>query len=127
MQYDNPQTGERSLKRAGSPLADGQPASKQHRVQGGKAAIAKPVLANYDSDDGRIIELKQQGYADQYVCERMTQEGRTSYVAKTISSRWLRLRKALQQAEDDKLDDELSDWHVGEVGSNASCTYLVLN
>ena len=103
------------MKRAASLSAGGQSKPKGLRVQGGKAAIPKRIVADYDSDDGRIIELKQQGYSDKYVCERMTQEGRTSYVSKSISSRWLRLRKATQQAEDDKLDDELSDWHVGEV------------
>lgn len=45
----------------------------------------------------------------------MIQEGRTRYVPKSVGSRWLRLRKALAEAEDEKLDDELSDWHVGDV------------
>lgn len=44
------------------------------------------------------------------------------YVPKTISSRWLRLRRLLEQAENDRLDDELSDWHIGEVGLNYMAT-----
>lgn len=77
--------------------------------------MPKRIVADYDSDDGRIITLKQQGYSDEYVAQRLMDEGRVRYVPKTVGSRWLRLRKALQEAEDEKLDDELSDWHVGEV------------
>lgn len=79
------------------------------------APTAKKIEANYDSDDGRIIELKQLGYSDEYVSNKLIEEGRIRYVPKTIGSRYLRLRKALEEAEDNKLDDELTDWHVGEV------------
>lgn len=84
-------------------------------MQGGKAAVAKRIVADYDSDDGRIIDLKQQGYPDDFVAKKLVEEGRIRYVPKTVGSRWLRLRKALERAEEDKLDDELSDWHEGEV------------
>lgn len=84
-------------------------------MPGGKAAVPKRIVADYDSDDGRIISLKQQGYGDEYVSSKLIQEGRIRYVPKTVGSRWIRLRKALEQAENEKLDDELSDWHVGEV------------
>lgn len=85
------------------------------RVAGGVAPTAKPVTADYDSDDGRIIELKQLGHADEYVAAKLVEEGRIRYVGKTIGSRYLRLRKVLDDKEDEKLDDELTDWHVGEV------------
>ena len=114
-QYENPQTGERSRKRELSPNAKEDQTAKKLRVPGGRAAIPKRIVADYDSDDGRIISLKQQGYSDEYVAQKLIQEGRIRYVPKTVGSRWLRLRKALEQAEDEKLDDELSDWHVGEV------------
>ena len=103
-----------------SSSVNGEPSAKRlasGRVEGGKPAISKRVVADYDSDDGRIVSLKQQGYTDEYVCQKMIQEGRMRYVAKTVSSRWLRLRRALQQVEDEMLDDELSDWHMGEVCS----------
>jgi len=41
-------------------------------------------------------------------------------VPKTVGSRWLRLRKALEKAEEERLDDELSDWHAGEVSAYGS-------
>ncbi|KAF2210615.1 hypothetical protein CERZMDRAFT_99232 [Cercospora zeae-maydis SCOH1-5] len=84
------------------------------RVLGGIAAISKRICADYDSDDARIIELKQQSYSDEHVAAKLREEGRIRYVPKTVGSRWLRLRKVLEQREDERLDDELSDWHVGE-------------
>jgi hypothetical protein len=100
------------------------------RVPGGVAPLAKPITVDYDSDDGRIIDLKQQGYSDAQVADTLRQEGRTRYVDKTIGSRFLRIRKLLLAKEDEQLDDELSDWHVGEVrsfcSSMASAIYIDL-
>ncbi|KXT00037.1 hypothetical protein AC578_4875 [Pseudocercospora eumusae] len=109
-EYYDPQTGEGAAarNRAAPDLA------KSLRVPGGLAATSKKITADYDSDDGRIIELKQQGYSDEYVAEKLQQEGRIRYVGKTVGSRWLRLRKVLEDQEDERLDDELSDWHIGE-------------
>lgn len=127
-QYYNPQTGEesqpqidrKSRKRRAPPSARDQNASKKSRVKGGRPAYNKEIVADYDTDDGRIITLKQQGYTDDYVAQKMISEGRMKYVPKTVGSRWLRLRKVLEAAENERLDDELSDWHVGEVRSSDS-------
>lgn len=89
-------------------------------MKGGRPAYNKEIVADYDTDDGRIITLKQQGYTDDYVAQKMISEGRMKYVPKTVGSRWLRLRKVLEAAENERLDDELSDWHVGEVRSSGS-------
>ncbi|EGP90786.1 unnamed protein product [Zymoseptoria tritici ST99CH_1E4] len=104
VEYYNPQTKEtaRGVKK------------RRLRVEGGTAPLAKPITVDYDSDDGRIIELKQQGYSDAQVADTLRQEGRVRYTDKTIGSRYLRLRKAVLEKEDEVLDDELSDWHVGE-------------
>ncbi|KAK0779180.1 hypothetical protein LTR02_009217 [Friedmanniomyces endolithicus] len=109
--YENPQTGEScSLTNAGSSKKSDR-ANKGSRVVGGKAVLPKRVVVDYDSDDGRIITLKQQGFSDEYVSQKLIQEGRIRYQAKTVTSRWLRLRKALEAAENERMDDELSDWH----------------
>lgn len=85
------------------------------RVPGGKAAGPKPIKANYDADDARIVDLKQQGFSDEYVARKLRDEGRIRYVARTVGSRWLRIRKALEAKEEEILEDEMSDWHDGEV------------
>ena len=88
---------------------------------GGKAVLSKRVVVDYDSDDGRIITLKQQGFSDEYVSQKLIQEGRIRYQAKTVTSRWLRLRKALEAAENERMDDELSDWHEDDVSTCSRC------
>jgi hypothetical protein len=85
------------------------------RVAGGKAAGPKPIKANYDADDARIVDLKQQGWSDEYVARKLAEEGRIRYVGRTVGSRWLRIRKALEAKEEEILEDEMSDWHDGEV------------
>lgn len=77
--------------------------------------MAKRIRADYDSDDARIIELKQQSYTDDAVATKLAEEGRMRYKATTVGSRWARLKKLLEEKEDQKLDDELTDWHVEDV------------
>ena len=63
-----------------------------------------------------------EGEKDDAVARILKEEGRVVYTAKTIGSRWLRLKKIFEQKEEDRLDDELSDWHIGEV----SCPFSLL-
>ncbi|TKA43810.1 hypothetical protein B0A54_05569 [Friedmanniomyces endolithicus] len=110
-------TGEScDLTHTGSPKESDR-VRKSSRVVGGKAVLSKRVVVDYDSDDGRIITLKQQGFSDEYVSQKLIQEGRIRYQAKTVTSRWLRLRKALEAAENERMDDELSDWHEDDVST----------
>lgn len=60
------------------------------------------------------MDLKDQGYTDEYVAEKMKSEGRTRYVPRSVGSRYLRLRQAIDKSHDAVLDDELSDWHIEE-------------
>lgn len=54
----------------------------------------------------------------------MAEERRTRYAPKTIASRFNKLRRIAESREDEKLDDELSDWHVGEVRQVATDSTL---
>jgi hypothetical protein len=85
------------------------------RVAGGRPAIAKRVTADLDSDDELIVRMKNAKYLEKDIADRLIQEGRTKYNPKTIGTRWARLKRALQQAQEEKLDDELTDWHDGDV------------
>lgn len=114
-QNENPQTGARGTKREHSPTTQTDDSAKRPRVLGGKAPVSKPITGDGDSDDERIYELKNQGYPDEQVARKLIEEGRVRYVPKTIASRYVRLKQIKDQREDDRLDDELSDWHVGEV------------
>lgn len=72
-----------------------------------------------DSDDEIIVAMKQQNATDHEVANRLISEGRTRYNYKTISSRWIRLRNVLAKREDELLDEDLTDWHEGEVGRSS--------
>lgn len=79
--------------------------------------MSKKVVADMDSDDEIIYSMKQNGYKDRDIRERLINEGRTRYHPKTISTRWARLKRCVEAHADELLDEELSDWHVGEVRS----------
>jgi len=59
--------------------------------------------------------MKQQNYTEQAIADRLAKEGRTCYDPKTIGSRWIRIRKVLQTAADELLDEDLIDWREAEV------------
>ncbi|KAI9699548.1 MAG: hypothetical protein M1820_007179 [Bogoriella megaspora] len=103
----------RAKKRDKSPT-NRKVAPKRQRVEGGRAAIAKKVTADLDSEDEIIVTMKQQNWSDRDVAYHLIAQGRINYDRKTIATRWARLRKALAEREDQLLDDELTDWHEGE-------------
>jgi hypothetical protein len=90
---------------------------KKLKVDGGRPAVAKKVTANLDSDDELIVRMKNAKYLEKDIAERLAKEGRINYHPKTIGTRWARIKKMLQRVQDEMLDDELTDWHDGDVGS----------
>lgn len=54
------------------------------------------------------------GVRDEEVVAELCKRGLTKYDPKSISSRWQRMRKCMQDAQDELLDEELTDWHMGE-------------
>ncbi|KAI9661153.1 MAG: hypothetical protein M1821_009480 [Bathelium mastoideum] len=99
-------------KRPASP--DTKTAPKRKRIEGGRAAQAKKVTADLDSEDEIIVQMKQKNFSDRDVAYQLVSEGRINYDRKTIATRWARLRKALAEREDQLLDEDLTDWHEGE-------------
>ena len=69
-----------------------------------------------NSDDELIVRMKGERFTDKQIAARLREEGRVDYHYKTISSRWVRLKRALEQKQDQDLDDQLTDWHEGDVG-----------
>nr|OQO26548.1 hypothetical protein B0A51_08795 [Rachicladosporium sp. CCFEE 5018] len=100
---------------ADSPQPSKKPVKREiQRPDGTVVAGPRPIKRDYDSDDERLIQLKQMGHADTYVATQLAKEGRVKYNARTISGRWQRIRKVLEEKEEEQLDDELTDWHEGE-------------
>lgn len=87
------------------------------RVRGGRAALPKPVTADLDSEDEIILRMKEDGFTDQQVVNKLKEENRVRYDRKTIGSRFLRIQAALAAKQDERLEAEETDWHEGEVRS----------
>lgn len=85
------------------------------RIEGGRPAIPKKIVADLDSDDQIIVRMKEQKFTDIEIRDHLISEGRINYNAKTISSRWGRLRRVLEARADELLDEKLIEWHAGEV------------
>lgn len=69
-----------------------------------------------DSDDELIVQMKQARYLEKDIADRLKAEGRTNYASKSIGTRWARIKQVLQIKQDDLLDEDMSEWHEGDVG-----------
>jgi hypothetical protein len=115
----NPFRGTDSKKR---PAADEVlPTKRQKRykmgtaVKGGHAPSFKPITVDLDEEDQMIVDMKQQGYKDEDIVVRLIEKGFTRYEPRSVGCRWMRIRKKTQEYEEKLLDEELTDWHIGEV------------
>lgn len=59
--------------------------------------------------------MRDKGVPDREIAATLTEQGLTNYSVKTINSRYIRIKAALAARLDQRLDDELTDWHEGEV------------
>lgn len=84
-------------------------------VKGGHAPSFKPITVDLDEEDQMIVDMKQQGYKDEDVVERLIEKGFTRYEPRSVNCRWIRIRKKTQEYEEMLLDEQLTDWHIGEV------------
>ena len=77
--------------------------------------MAKKVVAEMDSDDELIFNMKNAKFLEKDIAKRLADEGRIHYNPKTIVTRWARLKKAMQAKQDELLYADLTDWHDGDV------------
>lgn len=84
-------------------------------MSGDAFAEQRPITADLDSTDEMIISMKDGGYSNEQICAALVKDGRVHYDKKTVGSRYLRIKSAVAEREEARLDDELTDWHEGEV------------
>lgn len=77
----------------------------------------KDITVELDSDDEIILTMKDQGIKDEVVMERLIAEGRTKYNSKTISTRYIRMKRVLETAEEKQMEEDFSDFHEDEVST----------
>ena len=59
--------------------------------------------------------LRKENYSDKDISKKLEEEFGLIYKPKSIASRLAKLQKEKQAEEDQRLDEDLDDWHVGEV------------
>lgn len=95
---------------------------KKFRVAGGRVAVAKKISADLDSDDDMLVQMREAGCTDMQIADALANSGRVRYDKKTIASRYARIKDKMARREDQRLEDELTDWHEGEVRD--ACTQV---
>lgn len=65
--------------------------------------------------DSRMWVLRKENYSDKDISKKIEEEFGIVYKPTSIASRLPKIQREKQAEEDERLDDELSDWHVGEV------------
>jgi hypothetical protein len=88
-------------------------------------AEGRPISADMDSTDELIVTMKEQGYSNEKVVAKLQEQGRIKYDKKTVGTRYIRIKTAIAQRVEQQLDDELTDWHEGEV--NLRCWHIKYN
>ncbi|KAF2431222.1 hypothetical protein EJ08DRAFT_678518 [Tothia fuscella] len=87
---------------------------KRTRKSGDPMAEQRTISADLDSTDEMIVNMKDGGYSNEQVSQALVKDGRIHYDKKTVGSRYLRLKSAIAERTEQRLDDELTDWHEGE-------------
>jgi hypothetical protein len=85
------------------------------RLNGKSFVEGRPISADLDSTDELIVNMKEQGCSNEKIVLKLQEQGRVNYDKKTVGTRYIRIRAAITQRLDQQLDDELTDWHEGEV------------
>ncbi|CAI6340224.1 unnamed protein product [Periconia digitata] len=75
-------------------------------------AYHKKVGADLDSDDELLLEMRDNGYSDRQIADRLAMEGRVRYDTKSIATRVYRLRQAQAQHVDYLLKEGYVEWRV---------------
>jgi len=70
--------------------------------------------------------MKRQGFSDKQISDRLKREGLTDYQPASIGSRYKRIQQKITNVNDELLDEELSDWHDGEVRRSIMLQLYVL-
>jgi hypothetical protein len=84
-------------------------------MNGDVFAEQRPITADIDSTDELIINMKDGGCSNEQISDKLKADGRVHYDKKTVGSRYLRIKAAIAERAEQRLDEELTDWHEGEV------------
>lgn len=78
-------------------------------------AYHKKVTADLDSDDEMMLEMREQGYSDRQIADRLAKEGRVRYDMKSIATRVYRIKDAQSKHVDYLLKEGYVEWKMDDV------------
>ena len=92
-------------------------AKKVDRQPGGRPMTFKKMGPDddYDEEDYIIKQMRDAGYRDEQVVETLINKGLTIYQPKSVNTRYNVMKRREADKENQRLDDELTDWHEGDV------------
>ncbi|KAF1351626.1 hypothetical protein EJ07DRAFT_66685, partial [Lizonia empirigonia] len=76
----------------------------------GLPAYHKRVSAQLDSDDELMLQMREKGYSDRQISDKLAKDGRVRYDQKSISTRIMRIRLAQAENFDFLLQEGYKEW-----------------
>lgn len=90
-------------------------------------AYSKRVSHELDSDDELMMNMRDKGYSDKAIAEKLKADGRARYEAKSISTRVMRILEAQASNVDFLLKEGYKEWDFEEVGHTDTQLLTELN
>jgi hypothetical protein len=83
-------------------------------------AYHKRVSHELDSDDELMMEMREKGFSDRQIADKLAKDGRIRYDQKSISTRIMRIRLAQADNVDTLLKDGMKEWEFDDVRDRMS-------
>lgn len=80
-----------------------------------QSTMRREITAELSADDLLILKMKRQGASSQDIVKRLTKKGFKEIQPNSVRPRYERICKKIQDCNDELLDEDLTDWHDGEV------------
>lgn len=87
-------------------------------------AYHKRVSHELDSDDELMMEMREKGFSDRQISDKLAKDGRVRYDQKSISTRIMRIRLAQAGNVDTLLKDGMKEWEFDDVSPCSTSTTL---
>ena len=78
-------------------------------------AYHKRVSHELDSDDEMMMGMRERGFSDRQIADRLARDGRVRYDQKSISTRIMRIRLAQAENVDFLLREGYKEWEYDDV------------
>ena len=89
-------------------------------------AYHKRVTHELDSDDELMMTMREKGFSDRQIADKLAKDGRVRYDQKSISTRIMRIRLAQCENVDFLLKEGYKEWEYADVSAWSSDTPFMI-